>query len=83
MPFTVVESPDVKRGLTVREVSEDEQGLVRRWRGSVFATEAEAEAFAASEMLFGEDGPPWARGAFAHKRVEGLRIYVRHLGSPG
>lgn len=51
MPFTVVESPDVKRGLAVREVSEDEQELVRRWRGSVFATEAEAEAFAASELV--------------------------------
>jgi hypothetical protein len=81
MPFTVVESPEVKRGLAVREVSEAEKDWVRRWRGSVFATEAEAEAFAASQMLFGEDWPPWARGTFAHKRVDGLRIYVAYLGS--
>jgi hypothetical protein len=81
MPFTVVESPDVKRGLAVRQVSEDKTEWVRRWRGSVFATEAEAEAFAASQMLFGEHGPPWTRGTFAHQRVEGLRIYVHFLGS--
>ncbi len=30
-------------------------------------------------MLYGDKGPPVARQAFSHKRVDGLRIYV-HLG---
>ena len=66
--------------LVVRRVADADKKAVRRWGGFVFATMAEAEAVAQSQMLFGEDGPPWARGAFAHKRVDGLRIYVRSGG---
>jgi hypothetical protein len=76
MSFTVVESPDVKRGLVVRQVGEAEEEMVRRWRGRLFATMAEAETFLETQMLFGEDGPPRPRGAFAHKHVDGLRIYI-------
>ena len=79
--FTVVEHPDSgNRGLAVRPVTEAEKKMVRCWGGFLFATAAEAEAFAKSELVFGEDGPPHARHAFSHKRVDGLRIYV-HLGS--
>ena len=56
--------------------------MIWRWGGFLFATATEAEAFAKSQMLFDENGPPWARGAFAHRRVDGLRIYVR-LGGGG
>jgi hypothetical protein len=40
----------------------------------------EAEEFAHGEMVFGEDGPQWARGAFAHQRVDGRRIYIHLTG---
>jgi hypothetical protein len=76
MCFTLVESPEAKRGLVVRQVGEAEEELVRRCRGCLFATMAEAEAFLETQMLFGEDGPPWARGVFSHKHVDGLRIYI-------
>jgi hypothetical protein len=40
------------------------------------ATMADAEEFARSERQSGEGGPPWARGTFGRKRVDGLRIYI-------
>jgi len=76
MCFTLVESPDVKGGLVVRQVGEAQEEMIRRWRGRLFATVVEAESFLETQMLFGEDGPPRARGAFSHKRVDGLRIYI-------
>jgi hypothetical protein len=75
MRFTLVESPEVKLGLVVRQVDEAEEKMVQRWRGRLFATMAEAEAFLECQMRF-EDGPPQVRGAFSHKRVDGLRIYM-------
>jgi hypothetical protein len=75
MRSTLVESPDVKGGLVVRQVGEAEEELVRRWRGRLFATVAEAEAFLETQRVF-EHGPARARGAFSHKRVDGLRIYI-------
>lgn len=75
MRFTLVESPEVKGGLVVRQVGEAEEEMVRRWRGYLFSTVAEAEAFLVCQMHF-EDGPPQVRGAFSHKRVDGLRIYM-------
>jgi hypothetical protein len=61
--FTLVESPEAaSRGLVVRRVADADKKAVRRWGGFLFATMAEAEAFAQTQMLFGEDGPPWAGG---------------------
>ena len=74
--WTVVESPEVKRALVVRPVEEADWKAVRRWGGYLFATMAEAEEFARRERQFGEGGPPWARGTFGRKRVDGLRIYI-------
>jgi hypothetical protein len=53
--------------------------MVWRWGGFLFATADQAQEFAKSELVFGDEGPPRARQAFSHKRVDGLRIYV-HLG---
>jgi hypothetical protein len=61
----------------VRQVTDADKKVVRRCGGFLFATKAQAEARVESEMLFDENGPPWARGTFAHKRVDGLRIYLR------
>jgi hypothetical protein len=76
MYFTLVESSDVKRALVVRQVDEADTKAVRRWGGYLFATMAEAEEFARSERQFGDGGPPWARGTFGRKRVDGRRIYI-------
>ena len=65
----------------VRRVNDTERKTVWRWGGFLFATEADAEAFAEGELLFdGQGRPPQVRRAFSHKRVDGLGIYV-HLGS--
>src|SRR5215211_6777344 len=81
--FTLVEHPEpANRGLAVRVVTPAQKKMVWRWGGFLFATAADAEEFAKGEMMFGEGGPPHARQAFSHKRVDGLRIYV-HQGSAG
>jgi hypothetical protein len=78
--FTLVEHPTSgNRGLAVRRVTAAEKRMVWRWGGFLFATAAQAQEFAKSELVFGDEGPPRARQAFSHKRVDGLRIYV-HLG---
>jgi hypothetical protein len=79
--FTVVEHPQAgNRGLAVRAVTPEQKKTVWRWGGFLFATAADAEAFAKGEMMFDENGPPHARQAFSHKRVDGLRIYVHQSG---
>ncbi len=78
--FTLVEHPESgNRGLAVRPVSDAEKRMVWRWGGFLFDTADEAQEFAHSELIFGDEGPPQARQAFSHQRVDGLRIYV-HLG---
>ena len=78
--YTVVEYPEPgNRGLVVRRVAAAERRTVWRWDGFLFATAEEAQEFANRELVFGDEGPPHARQAFSHKRVDGLRIYV-HLG---
>jgi hypothetical protein len=80
MCFTLVESPEIKRALVVREVSDTDQKLVQRSGGCLFATMAEAEVFLETQRIF-ENGPAFARGVFSRKRVDGLRIYIAaHLG---
>ena len=82
--FTLVEHPEYgKRGLAIRRVDDKERKTVWRWGGFLFATEADAEAFAQGELIFeGQGRPPYVRGVFSHKRVDGLRVYV-HLGHVG
>jgi hypothetical protein len=64
----------------VRPVTEAERKMVWRWGSFLCDSAAEAEEFARTELVFGDDGAPHARRAFSHKRVDGLRVYVR-LGS--
>ena len=76
--FTLVESPDASgHGLVVRRVSDADKRLVRRWGGFLFATEAEAQAFAQREMASGGSLSLGGPRAFSHKRVDGQRIYVQ------
>jgi hypothetical protein len=63
--YTLVEHPEPgNRGLAVRRVTAAEKTMVWRWGGFLFATVDEAQEFANRELVFGDDGPPYARQTF-------------------